>query len=175
MYAPIYNRQPVNELVDVAKILVDVADNGKGYLKLGTICTRKISVQVLTNQRNFMMISFKFLHRLNVHSNQQNEWIFSFMIETDDFSSKYRPYNLTLWKSSRSDGYSNYSKYFIEKYGEQIKPLFEYLFEDEFNSAGDMPLMALDYDNVTTWTEKPSTEETIISVTLKMHYRSISH
>lgn len=154
MYAPIYNRQPVNELVDVAKILVDVADNGKGYLKLGyDMYTQNISASAYQSKKFYDDI-FQIPSSLERSFQSAERMDFSFMIETDDFSSKYRPYNLTLWKSSRSDGYSSYSKYFIEKYGEQIKPLFEYLFEDEFNSAWDMFLMALDYDNVTTWTEK---------------------
>lgn len=79
---------------------------------------------------------------------------FSIRIEADDFSSKYRPYNITLWKKSFAEGYSSYSKYFIEKYGEQIKPLFEYLFEDEYNTAWEMFIMALDYQSVSTWTSK---------------------
>ena len=154
MYAPIYNRQPVNELVDVAKILVDVGDNGKGYLMLGyNMYTQNYDASAYQTKKFYDDI-FQIPSSLERSFQSAERMDFSFMIETDDFSSKYRPYNLTLWKSSRADGYSSYSKYFIEKYGDQIKPLFEYLFEDEFNSAWDMFLMALDYDNMSTWTEK---------------------
>lgn len=154
MYAPIYNRQPVNELVDVAKILVEVDDNGNGYLNLGyDMYTQNFSASAYQTKKFYDEI-FQISSSLERSFQSAERMDFMFRIQTDDLGSKYRPYYINLWKSSRADGYASYSKYFIEKYGDQIKPLFEYLFEDEFNTAWDMYLMALDYDNVSAWTEK---------------------
>lgn len=153
MYAPIYNRKPVNELVDVAKILVDVADKGKGYFTLGyDMYTQNFNASAYQSKKFFDDI-FQISSTLEQSFLVAERMDFSIRIETDDFSSKYRPYNITLWKKSFADAYPSYSNYFIEKYGDQIKPLFEYLFEDEFNAAWDMFLVALDYDNVSTRTE----------------------
>ena len=154
MYAPIYNRQPVNELVDVAKLLIDVADNGKGYLKLGyDMHTQNFSAPAYQTKKYYDDI-FQISSSLERSFLVAERKDFTIRVETQDLGSKYKPYDLTIWKSSRADGYSSYSKYFLEKYSDQIKPLFEYLFEDEYNTAWEMFIMALDYKGVSTWTEK---------------------
>lgn len=153
MYAPIYNGKPVAELVEVAKILKQVHDNGKGYLTLGFdqftqnfgsgAYQSKQFYNGIFDAPNLLEQSFLLAERAD----------FSFSVETLDFGNKYKPYNITLWKKSHADSYSSYSAFFIDRYSDQMKPIFQLLFEKEFEQAWSHFIKALDYKGQWTRTE----------------------
>lgn len=153
MHAPIYNGKPVAELVEVAKILTQVRNNGKGYLTLGydqftqnfgsAAYQSKAFYDSIYDAPTLLDQSFLMAERMD----------FAFGVDTLDIGSKYRPYNITLWKKSHADNYSSYSAFFIERYGDQMKPIFKLLFEKEFDQAWTFLNKALDYNGERTGTE----------------------
>lgn len=156
MYAPIYNGKPVSELVEIAKILTQVRNNGKGYLTLGydrftqdfgsAAYQSKAFYDGIFDAPTLLEQSFLYAERRD----------FSFRVDTLDIGSKYKPYNITLWKKPYADNYSSYSAFFVERYGDQVKPIFQVLFEKDFDQAWALLIKALDYNG--EWT---STETTI--------------
>jgi hypothetical protein len=136
MYAPIFNGKPVNELVEIGEHLVNVQDQGKGYLKVGADpYTQQYSVSGYQSKAFFDGIydastpiqqSFLAAERMD----------FSFKVEPLNLTDKYKPYTLTVWKNqSHVDRSMSYEQYFMERYEAQFKPIFEILFEDEMDQA----------------------------------------
>ncbi len=153
MYAPIYNGKPVAELVEVAKILSQVRDNGKGYLTLGydqftqnfgsAAYQSKTFYDGIYDAPTLLEQSFLAAERMD----------FAFGVETLDLGNKYNPYNITLWKKSHAASYSSYSAFFMDRYGDQMKPIFQLLFEKEFDQAWALLIKALDSNGEWTRTE----------------------
>lgn len=153
MYAPIYNGKPVAELVEIAKILTQVRDNGKGYLTLGydqftqnfgsAAYQSKTFYDGIYDAPTLLEQSFLTAERMD----------FAFGVDTLDFGNKYKPYNITLWKRSHAASYSSYSSFFMERYGDQVKPIFQLLFEKEFDQAWELFNKALNYNGERTGTE----------------------
>jgi len=153
MYAPIYNGKPVAELVEVAKILKQVHNNGKGYLMLGYDQFTQNFDAAAYQSKTFYDGIFDAPTLLDQSFLMAERMDFSFKVDTLDIGSKYRPYNITLWKSSHADNYSSYSAFFMERYGDQMKPIFQLLFEKEFDQAWALLNKALDYKGERTGTE----------------------
>jgi len=144
-YAPLYQGKPVNELVDVAEMLMKLSDGGKGYLAPGLspfgdgysftgYRTKEEIVQAKAIEDRY--------ERINETINLID---MNFLVEFNDFSSKYQPYQLSVSKNYvRADYNKLYSEYFLERYGEQVKPLFKYLFESDSDKAWQLFITALD-------------------------------
>jgi hypothetical protein len=135
-YAPIFNGEPVNELVEIGEHLVSVQDQGKGYLDLGydsfsqsydaSGYKSKVFYDGIYDARTILEQSFLAAERMD----------FSFRVTPMELTHKYRPYSMTLWKKSEHmDANETYEHYFLTRYEAQIKPIFEILFEDESDKA----------------------------------------
>ncbi|MBE0451611.1 MAG: S-layer homology domain-containing protein [Clostridia bacterium] len=135
-YAPIFNGEPVNELVEIGEHLVSVQDQGKGYLWLGydpfsqeyyaSGYKSKAFYESIDDVLSIWEQSFLFSERKD----------FSFTVRPMELTHKYRPYSMTLWKKSEHmETNETYEHYFLTRYEAQIKPIFEILFEDETEKA----------------------------------------
>ncbi len=143
-YAPIFNGEPVNELVEIGEHLVSVQDQGKGYLNLwynsfsqnygATAYRSKAFYDGIFDIPSLMERSFLYAERMD----------FSFDVTPMELTSKYRPYYMTLWKKSEhKETNETYEHYFLTQYEAQIKPIFEILFEDETNKAWGYFMMGI--------------------------------
>lgn len=138
MYAPIFNGKPVNEIVVVAEYLMSNLDNGEGYLNFGADpYTQKYSVGAYQSKSFYdgiydaptlMERSFLAAERMD----------FDFSVEPLNLTSKYKPYTMTIWKTQgHVDRTVGYDVYFLKRYEDQLKPLFDILFESESEVAWD--------------------------------------
>lgn len=136
MVAPIFNGEPVNELVEIAEHLVTVQDQGKGYFHLGynpfmqtyyASGYKSIAFHDgIYDAPTILEQSFLFAERMD----------FAFDVTPMELTSKYKPYSMTLWKKSEHmEENETYEHYFLTRYEAQIKPIFEILFEDEIDRA----------------------------------------
>ena len=155
MYAPIYNGKPVAEIVEVAKILTQVRNNGKGYLALGYDQFTQNFDAAAYQSKSFYDGIFDAPTLLEQSFLMAERMDFIFKVETLNLGNKYKPYYINLWKRSHSYSYSSYSVFFAEKYGDQIKPIFQLLFENEFDQAWSLLNKALDYKG--QWTKVETT------------------
>lgn len=138
MYAPIFNGKPVNELVEIAEHLYTSRNQGEGYLYVGySPYTQQYDASGYPSKEFYdgiydaptlMEQSFLAAERMD----------FMFTVEPLNLSSKYKPYNITLWKTQgHVDRAVGYDVYFLERYEDQLKPLFDILFELEADVAWD--------------------------------------
>jgi len=144
-YAPLYQGKPVNELVDIAEMLMKLSDGGKGYLGAG------LSVFI----EGYSFTGFPSKEEIEEAKTIENKYDriiamtnlvdMNILAEFNDFSSKYQPYQLSVSKNYvRADYNRPYSEYFLDRYGEQVKPLFKYLFESDYDKAWKLFMTALD-------------------------------
>jgi len=149
-YAPLYQGKPVNELVDIAEMLMKLSDGGKGYLGYGLSRFGELysfggsPSKAEWEQAKSIENAYE---RINAMVDLSD---FNFLAEFDDFSSQYRPYQLSVTKNYvRSDYNRPYSEYFLGRYEEQMKPLFKYLFGTDYDKAWKLFITALDYQGAT--------------------------
>lgn len=145
-YAPLYQGKPVNELVDIAEMFMKLSDGGKGYLAPGLSrfgelygfggYPSKVEFDQAKSIENIYERTDAMINLGDI----------TFVAQFNDFSSQYRPYQLAVTKNySRADYNRPYSEYFLERYGDQMKPLFKYLFESDYDKAWQSFIKALDY------------------------------
>ena len=144
-YAPLYQGKPVNELVDIAEMLMKLSDGGKGYLGYGLSRFGELygfeGFPSKTELEQARSIENAY-ERINAMVNLSD---FSFLADFNDFSSKYQPYQLAVTKNYvRADYNRPYSEYFLGRYEDQVKPLFKYLFGTDYDKAWQLFITALD-------------------------------
>ncbi|MCD4712735.1 MAG: S-layer homology domain-containing protein [Clostridiales bacterium] len=135
-YAPIFNGEPVNELAEIGEHLVNVQDQGKGYLELGYNTFSQTYNALGYRSKAFYDGIFDaptLMEQSFLYSERRD---FSFKVTPMELAHKYRPYSMTLWKKSEHmEANETYEHYFLTRYEAQIKPIFEILFEDESDKA----------------------------------------
>lgn len=145
LYAPLFNGKPVNEIIDVAEILKESAKQvGKGYLYIGT--TQLSDSVGVTGFQSLEMYNSVFelfgIERAVAYAERSD---FGFTVHLNDLSSKYNPYSFHINKSMVRAGKDPfYSTYFYRAYEEQIRPIFQYLFGNEFDKAWTLLKTGLD-------------------------------
>ena len=135
-YAPLYNGKPVNEVVEVAELVAKLHDLGKGYIDYqynvldNTFATGGYESKAVKEYIYGLPSSLERILAMGEYSD------LTISIENNDFAGKYHPYTIQIYKRvSVSEQYPNYSTYIINTYGDQLKPLFQYLFENEYEKA----------------------------------------
>jgi hypothetical protein len=135
-YAPLLNGKPVNEIIDVAEILKTVAkQQDKSYLYIGTTqLSQRIGISAMQSKEYYdtanALIGFERAIALAERTD------FGFTVSFDDMSNKFNPYYLGMNKKhSHALNEPLFSTYFFRHYEAQLKPVFQYLFEDDFDTA----------------------------------------
>ncbi|MDW7660138.1 MAG: S-layer homology domain-containing protein [Bacillota bacterium] len=147
MVAPLFNGEPLNELVEVGEHLMTVQDQGKGYLwiyynsfsqEYGASGYRsRTFYDDIFDIPSLMERSFLVAERMD----------FSFTVTPMDLTGKYRPYSITFWKKSEHmETNETYEHYFLTRYEAQIKHIFEILFEDETDKAWSYFMTGIRYN-----------------------------
>lgn len=150
IFAPVHNGQELIEIVDIAKIMDKAHEQGisegKGYTYWGGVKAgfgstgyqTKAFYDGIYDDPDPREQSFLFAERMD----------FAFSLQLDDLSSKYRPYDMSVWKKQHYDKsvYKTYSEFYLDRYGHVIKPIFDYLFEAEAEKAWKLFVTALDYN-----------------------------
>lgn len=143
-YAPLYNGKPVNEVVEVAELVGKLHDLGKGYIEYGydTLANTFATAGYESKAIKEYVYSLPVLDLMLALGDYVD---LSISIENNDFANKFSPYTLQIFKRvSVSQQYPNYSTYIINTYGDQLRPLFQYLFENEFEKAWNIFVTGLD-------------------------------
>ncbi len=155
LYAPIWNGQPVNDIIHFAKLLMDIREGDKGFIEFGgNTFTQsyngigfkdKAYYDGISDIKNDLERAFAYAERRD----------FSIRVQSDQFSSKYRPYTLTHWKKTHhASGYDSYEAFFVDTYGEQLKAMMDFWFEDEADAVWQMYREGLAYTGALKETEK---------------------
>ncbi len=155
-YAPLYQGEPLNEFVEFAEVLQDVSYKENGFLDMGTVSRRDVqgfhSRAYKTKSYHDDMYenpSYSALDRTFLFAERMD---FSFKANTEDLENKYSPYSLMLWKrTEHMAGYKDYEAFFMDTYGEQVKALFDYWFEDRSDYAFSKYIDAMSHKG--DWTE----------------------
>ncbi len=154
-YAPLYQGKPLNEFVEFGNVLQDVSLKEKGYLSFGGNNgeTSGVAAVAFKTKDYFYDISenssYSALDRSFLYAERRD---FDFRANTEDLENKYSPYSLMLWKrTEHMAGYTDYEAFFMNTYGEQVKALFDYWFEDQSDYAFSKYIDALSHKG--DWTE----------------------
>lgn len=149
LYAPKFNGKSVAEIINVIDIFKK------------TYPTGYISYVFNSDVNSFNVGGFKNHEAYSEVVNQPNIWDqiavmskkqdIQFNILMDELNEKYSPYYLQFLRTSENvSKYPKYSTYIVATYGEQLRDLFKYLFEDEFDTAWNLLIKALDNQNTAT-------------------------
>ncbi|MGX8795755.1 S-layer homology domain-containing protein [Fusibacter sp. JL298sf-3] len=153
-YAPLYREEPLNEFVEISKLLFNMSFREKGYMSFAAGNGEKSSVSVLAYKTKsyhddmYENPSYSALDRTFLFAERMD---FDFRANTEDLENKYSPYNLMLWKrTEHMAGYKDYEAFFMDTYGEQVKALFDYWFEDQSDYAFSKYLNAMSHKGENT-------------------------
>lgn len=144
LYAPLLNGKPVNEMIDVVELLLKNVDFGKGYVGVGyTPYEKVVGATAFTSKEKLDWFSGLTFYEKMAYVDSVID--FTLAIDFNNFTHQYKPYDLSFDKKpSMLENHSSYSAYFIERYGDQLRPLFQYWFEDDYNIAWNTIVKALD-------------------------------
>ena len=145
-YAPLFNGKHINEVVDVAEILKNNINTGKGWMLFGysplnqsvggTFIVSKEALEAADAIDNNFQAAMAIAELPDM----------VFRIETNDLASQYRPYYFGMTKKvSIMNSYDRYSDYIFEYYGEKITPILNYLFEKDAPEAIALFKQAVDH------------------------------
>jgi len=135
-YAPIFNGKPVNEVVEVAELVAKLHDLGKGYIRYQYNTLENVIATGGYESKAVYGYVFGLPSSLERIMAMAENCDLDISIENNDFAGKYSPYTIQIYKRiSVSEKYPNYSTYILNTYGDQLKPIFQYLFEKDFDQA----------------------------------------
>ena len=145
-YAPYYNGKPVDEIVEFAKLITNIHDDGKGYIDFAYDSSLNHLAAGFFRDK----ATYDYIYSLpSVYEGAMalaENVDFSLTIYPYDLGSKYKPYQSSVIKMTEyTMDYTNYSTFFNEHYKEQFEAMFKFWFEDEFDTAWTIFNRALDY------------------------------
>lgn len=145
LYAPLLNGKPVNEMIEVAEIMVKNIHLGKGYIGVGYDQYQKMIGSIGYENKE----TYDWMRSLSPYEFTMNLTSYvdmNYSIDFNNYNSKYDPYNLDFRKRpSILETYSSYSSYYLATYGDQLRPLFQYWFGNDYNTAWNLMISGLDY------------------------------
>lgn len=145
LYAPLLNGEPVNEMIDVAEIMVENRYHGKGYVRVGYDQHQKV-IGSASFETKEIKEWFDTLSPYEIVMNVKDYLDLNYSIDFNNYNSKYDPYDLDFRKRpSILEMHSSYSSYYLATYGDQLSPLFQYWFGNDFNTAWNVMIDVLDY------------------------------
>jgi len=145
LYAPLYNGKPVNEVVEFAELLGKVHDLGKGYIDY-----RYDSIAQLIGSGGYESKADKeYIYSLSPYEVMQQITSYSDMtisVDMNKIGNIYGPYYVGINKRiAIAEKYPQYSAYIVERYGDQLKPMFQLFFGAEYDKAWNLFVKGLDY------------------------------
>lgn len=145
LYAPLLNGKPVNEMIEVAEIMVKNIHHGKGFIGVGYNQYEKMigSAGYESKAINDWMASlspYEFTRNVTSYADV------NYSVDFNNFNDKYNPYKIYFDKRpSVLEVHSSYSSYYLATYGDQLRPLFQYWFGNDYNTAWNLMITGLDY------------------------------
>lgn len=145
LYAPLYNGKPVNEVVEFAELLGKVHDLGKGYIdyRYDPIAQLIGSGGYASKEDKEYMYSispYEFMQQITSYSDM------TISVEMNKIGNKYGPYYVGINKRiAITEKYLQYSAYIVERYGDQLQPLFQFFFGAEYDKAWNLFVKGLNY------------------------------
>lgn len=149
LYAPLLNGKQVTEMIEVSELMVKNMYLGKGFIDVGYDQYEKIigSAGYETKEiRDWFLTLTPYDTMVNLTSYLD----LNYSIDFNNYNHIYKPYDLSFTRrASILEKYPDYSSYYIANYGDQLKPLFQYWFGNEFNTAWNLLMSSLDAKGVT--------------------------
>lgn len=143
LYAPLLNGKPVNEMIDVAELMVKNISHGKGYINVSYNQEVKVVGSAGYESKEIKDWHFSLSPYEMIQNIEATE--LSISIDFNNFNDRYKPYYFTVFKRPLMlEKYPNYSTYYLAVYGEQLMPIFKYWFEGEFDYAWSLFVKGLD-------------------------------
>ena len=144
LYAPLLNGEQVTEMIDVAEIMTKNINLGKGNIKAGYSQFAKAFAGSGVESKeisDWLSQLTPYEYTINIASYKD----ITIVVDFNNYNVKYGPYDMTFRKrASILERYPNYSTYYLTTYGEQLKPLFQYWFENDFETAWNLFIKGLD-------------------------------
>lgn len=145
-YAPYYNGQPVDEIVEFARLMNQIHFNGKGYIDFGYDSSlNHLSSSFFRDKETYDYVySLPSVYEGVMAAAENVD--FGLTIYPYDLGSKYKPYKIGVNKmKDHTMSYTNYSDFIDKTYREQFETMFRFWFEDEFDTAWAIFEKALDH------------------------------
>ncbi|GAB6107410.1 S-layer homology domain-containing protein [Fusibacter bizertensis] len=145
-YAPYYNGQPVDEIVEFARLMNNIHYNGKGYIDFGYDSSLNHLASAFYRDKATYDYVYSLPSAYEGAMAMANNGDFGLTIYPYDLGSKYKPYKIGVSKMrDHTMNYENYSDFIGETYKEQFEDMFKFWFEDEFDTAWAIFERALDH------------------------------
>jgi len=150
LYAPLYNGKPVNEVVEFAELLGKVHDLGKGYIDyrydpLDQIIASGGYYSKADKEYMYSLSPYEFMQQITSYSDM------TISVEMNKIGMNFGPYAIQMAKrNSILEKYPQFSTYVIERYGDQLKPMFQFFFGAEYDKAWNLFVKGLNYKGSVT-------------------------
>jgi len=145
LYAPLYNGKPVNEVVEFVELLDKVHDLGKGYIDYGY----DPIAQLIGSGGYGSKADKEYIYSLSPYEVMQQITSYLYMsisVDINSIGNKYGPYSFSVPKRiALAEKYPQYSTFIIERYGDQLKPMFQFLFGAEYDKAWNLFVKGLNH------------------------------
>jgi len=150
LYAPLYNGKPVNEAVEFAELLGKVHDLGKGYIAY----SYDPIAQLIGSGGYGSKADKEYIYSLSPYEVMQQITSYSDMtisVDMNKIGMNLGPYAIQIAKrNSIIEKYPQFSTYVIERYGDQLKPMFQFFFGAEYDKAWNLFVKGLNYKGSVT-------------------------
>jgi len=150
LYAPLYNGKPVNEAVEFAELLGKVHDLGKGYIAY----SYDPIAQLIGSGGYGSKADKEYIYSLSPYEVMQQITSYSDMtisVDMNKIGMNLGPYAIQMAKrNSIIEKYPQFSTYVIERYGDQLKPMFQFFFGAEYDKAWNLFVKGLNYKGSVT-------------------------
>ncbi len=149
LYAPKFNGKSVAEIINVIDIFKRTYPTGYTSYAFNSDTNSFNATEFLNHEAYSEVVNQPNIwDKINALTKKKD---IHFTIRLSELNEKYSPYYLQFPRTSENvSKYPKYSTYIITTYGEQLQDLFKYLFENEFDTAWNLLIKALDNQNTAT-------------------------